>query len=460
MLSKIFTFAAYQLNNILMRSVNRLKKVWVELVGESADFRNVNIAVNSICVITFGLLSILIISDLLLGLYKVALLLGVLILINAVLYYFARYKKRYNAVILIYTLVSYIALGFSFLFNFGINGPTVLGFFLTFLLLVAIVGRKYHLAIALVHTVLLIGLYIAEYVFPHWFANFYSSDLVRIADWSFDYVICLAFTYFIVMFLRDNYKREHILAQQQAMDISEQNERLRNMMAEKDKLFSLISHDIASPLTLIQGYLEMLGDNAPAEAEREVRQDLLSLTRRTSDMLVNMLTWSKSQMQGVKINTQLFNVNELLQSNLPLYHSIAEAKDISIDTSACSDVFISADEEMTKAIFRNLLSNAIKFTPPEGKIQLAIERNGSLCYIHISDNGIGMSAEKQSELFILNSKTTYGTQNETGVGLGLVLCKEFAELQRGIIKVESTENEGSKFTVGLPLGEQRTKSKE
>ncbi|SKB81225.1 sensor histidine kinase [Daejeonella lutea] len=435
-----------------MRSDNRLKRVWVELVGESAEFRNVNIAVNSICVITCGLLFIMMVSDLMLGLYEVSAIVGGLILINAILFYFSRYKKKYNPVILIYTIVSYIALGLSFVFNFGINGPTVLGFFLTFLLLVAIVKRKYHLSIAIVHTAFLVALYFAEYVLPHWFIGGYSSDLIRIADWSIAYMICLAFTYFIVMFLRDSYKRERILAQQQAMDITEQNERLKNLIAEKDKLFSLISHDIASPLTLIQGYLEMLGDDIPADQQREVREGLLSLTRRTSDMLVNMLTWSKSQMKGVKINTQSFNVNELLQKNLPLYHSIAEAKDIRIDTSACNDVIIHADEEMTKAIFRNLLSNAIKFTPSDGEIRLAIERNGSLCYIHVSDNGIGMSPEKQKELFTLNSKATYGTHNETGVGLGLVLCKEFAELQKGIIRVESAENEGSRFTVGLPLG--------
>lgn len=434
-----------------MRSDNHLKRIWVELVGESAGFRNVNIAVNSICVITFGILLMLMISDLLLGLYEVAIILGVLIVINSIFYYYARYKKKYDRVILIYTIVSYIALGFSFLFNFGINGPTVLGFFLTFLLLVAIVKRKYHLIMALVHTAFLLALFFAEHILPHWFSDNYPSDLVRIADWSVAYIICLAFTYFIVMFLRDNYNREWILSQQRALDISEQNERLKTLIAEKDKLFSLISHDIATPLTLIQGYLEML-DDVPGKKETEVRNALLSLTRRTSDMLVNMLTWSKSQMKGVKINIQSFNVNQLLQSSLPLYHAIAEAKDISIDTSACSDVFISADEEMTKAIFRNLLSNAIKFTPSHGRIKLAIEKNGTLCYIHISDNGIGMSPGKQNELFTLNSQATYGTHNETGVGLGLVLCKEFVELQKGIIKVESVENEGSRFTVGLPLG--------
>ncbi len=433
-----------------MRSDNRLQKVWVELVGESAEFRNINIAVNSICVITFGLLFVMLMADLAIGLYKVSIVIFSLLLVNSVLYYFARYKKKYDAVILIYSILSYFALGFSFLFNFGINGPTVLGFFLTFLLLVAIVGRKYHLVIALVHTALLVALYSAEYILPHWFVDGYSSDLVRIADWSIAYMICLAFTYFIVMFLRDNYKRERILAQQRAIDISEQNEKLQILIAEKDKLFSLISHDIATPLTLIQGYLEMLGD-APVEKEADLRKDLLSLTRRTSDMLVNMLTWSKSQMKGTKLNTQSFNVNKVLQHNLPIYHSIAERKDIRIDSSACSDVFVSADEEMTKAIFRNLLSNAIKFTPSDGQIKLSVERNGTHCYIHIKDNGIGMSPEKQKELFTLSSKATYGTHNETGVGLGLVLCKEFAELQKGAIIVESSENEGSTFTVKLPL---------
>ncbi|MEJ7694833.1 HAMP domain-containing sensor histidine kinase [Daejeonella sp.] len=433
-----------------MRSKDRLKNIWVELVGESAELRNEHIAVNAMCLISFVLLMILVLFDIVMGMYNMALILGSMSIVSSFLYYYARYKQKYNAVIFIYTIASYAILGVCFVFNSGINGPTVLGFVLTFLLLTAIVKRKYHLTIACVHVVFLISLCLAEYQMPHWFPYSYSSGLVRIADWSFVFVLCMAFTYFIVMFLRSSYKREHILAEQRALDILEQNVRLQNLIAEKDKLFSLVSHDISTPLTLIQGYLEVLGD-APAEKEIEIRQGLLSLTRRTSDMLVNMLTWSKSQMNGVKINTQSFNVNELLHRNLPIYHSIAEAKDISIDTSACSDVFVSADEEMTKAIFRNLLSNAIKFTPSDGQIKLAIERDGRFCNIHITDNGIGMSPEKQQELFTLNSKATYGTHNETGVGLGLVLCKEFAELQKGNIIVKSTENEGSNFTVRLPL---------
>jgi signal transduction histidine kinase len=391
------------------------------------------------------------VSDLLLGLYGVSMVLGVLIVANAVLYYFYRYKKQYNAVILIYSIISYIALGLSFVFNFGINGPMVLSFFLTFLVLVAIVSRKYHLIIALVHTVLLISLYAIEYNFPQWFSNVYPADLAHIADWSIAYMVCLAFTCFIVIFLRDSYKRERLLAQQQASDIMDQNERLKVLIAEKDKLFSLISHDIAAPLTLIQGYLETMKDS-PSDKELAVRKNLLTLTRRTSDMLENMLTWSKSQMEGVKINIQTFNVNEIVQKHLPIYQSIAETKHISIDISACSDVFVSADKEMTKAILRNLLSNAIKFTPSEGAIKLSIEKNSLNCYVHITDNGIGMSAEKQDELFTLSSEATYGTHNETGVGLGLVLCKDFAKLQRGNITVKSTENEGSTFTVALPLG--------
>lgn len=434
-----------------MQSNRGFKKIWVGLVGESAEFHNINIAVNSICIITFGLLFVLCVSNVLIGIYNAAILIFALIVINSILYYVARYKKKYDAVILIYTIVSYFALGFNFLFNFGISGPTVLGFFLTFLLLVAIVHRKYHLIIVFIHTALLLCLYFVEYLNPAWFPDGYSSDLTRIADWSVAYIICLAFTYFMVMFLRDNYKRERILAQQQAKDIAEQNEKLKTLIAEKDKLFSLISHDIATPLTLIQGYLEIIGD-APAEKEAELKKNLLSLTRRTSDMLMNMLTWSKSQMKGVKINTQSFNINDLLQRNLPIYNSIAEAKDISIDSSGCMDIFVSADEEMTKAILRNLLSNAIKFTPSEGQIQLSTESNLTHCYVHITDNGIGMSSEKQLELFTLNSKATYGTHNETGVGLGLVLCKEFAEIQKGSIGVRSVENVGSTFTIGLPLG--------
>lgn len=433
-----------------MQLISRYKKLWSRLTGESEDLHNINIVVNSICVITFGLLFIMMISDILLGLYNASLLILSLLIVNAILYWYSRWRQKYDAVILIYTIISYFALGFNYLFNFGINGPTVLGFFLTFLLLVAIVHRKYHLLVAIVHTVLLIALYFVEYYIPQWFPSAYTSDLTRIADWSVAYLICLAFTYFIVIFLRDNYKKERLLAQQQAIDISVQNEQLKLLIAEKDKLFSLVSHDIATPLTLIQGYLEMLEDDH-VENEAQIKRELLKTTKRTSDMLMNMLTWSKSQMKGVKVDIQSFNLNDTIQRNLPLYYSIAKGKSIHIDVSRCEDVIVKADHEMTKAVIRNLLSNAIKFTPANGRIDLAVERNGTYCYLHIKDTGIGMSAEKMETLFKLSTKTTYGTDNETGLGLGLVLCKEFAELQDGSISVQSIEHQGSTFSVGLLL---------
>lgn len=433
-----------------MQSDKGFQKIWVKLVDDSTECRHLRIAVNSICLITLVLLFILLVSNLVLGLTKVSYVILGTIIITAFLYYFARYKKRYHTVILIYTIVSYMVLGLNFLFNFGIDGPSVLGFFLTFLLLVAILERKYHLIIAFTHTGFLISLFAAQFYYPEWFPETYSSDMIRITDWSVTYIICLVFTYFIVMFLRENYQREKLLAQQQATDILEQNKKLKSLLAERDKLFSIVAHDISTPLTLIQGYLELINE-APIEKEPELKRYLLTITKRTSDMLMNMLTWCKSQMQGVTVDFKSFNINEILKEKLPLYSSIAEVKDISIDSSECLDVFVTADMDMTKAIFRNLLSNAIKFTPSKGKIKISIEKNHSYCFIHVSDTGIGMSVEKQNQLFNLNPKTTYGTQNEAGVGLGLVLCKEFVELQKGSITLISSENKGSTFTVGLPL---------
>ncbi len=437
-----------------MSSNSAFREIWLKLAGDNSRFHNIHVAVNSICVISFVLLFILMVSNMIIGLTYAALMMSVLLVLSSVLYYFSRIKGAYKPVIWIYTVVSYFALTFNYFFNFGINGPTSFGFFLTFLLLVAIVPRKYHLLIALAHASLLISLFVFEYLFPERVSAKYTSDLTRIIDWSVAYIVCAGFMSLIVMFLRDNYKREKILARQQALDISRQNEELKSLMAEKNKLFSLISHDMAAPLSLIQGYLELIAE-APVEQEAGLKRELLNLTKRTSDMLNNMLTWSKSQMEGISVELEAVDVGGIIREKLPLYSSIAEAKDITIDVSGCRSMIVIADEQMTKAIVRNLVSNAIKFTPSGGRISVSTEETDTYCYVHVTDTGIGMSEEKQEDLFKLRSKATYGTENEAGVGLGLVLCREFAHLQGGEIMVISTENVGSTFTIKLPGAKQQ-----
>jgi two-component system sensor histidine kinase/response regulator len=423
--------------------MNKGLKAWKYLRGSEPEFTSNHIAVNATCLIALGLLLMLFVSDLVEGLMNAALLLFGFMIILSFLYYLSRYKRKYNPVIVIFSVASYLALIGNYFSNGGINGPTILGFFLTFLLLTSITKKQYHLLIGLLHVGILTALFFTEFKAPHSVFVQYASPYMRINDWIASYIISLLFTYVIISFLRNSYTRERELAEKQNIE-------LQNIMVEKDRLFSLVAHDVRSPLGLIQSYLELITESDLGEQEAEIKKDLLNLTKRTSDMLSNMLTWSKSQMEGVKLRLQTLSIHELIADKLAIYKSIAQRKGIKIVYVSRPDIEVVADKEMTKAVLRNLLSNAIKFTHRNGEIHITVSKSDTHCDIAIQDTGIGISKEREKDIFSIKSAATYGTENEKGIGLGLALSKEFMELQNGKIQYKSVPSIGTIFTISLP----------
>jgi two-component system sensor histidine kinase/response regulator len=220
----------------------------------------------------------------------------------------------------------------------------------------------------------------------------------------------------------------------------------------KDKLFSILAHDLRSPLVSIQNYLEILSDFKLDESEKlSIKKDLLNSTQHTQQMLSNLLSWSKSQMQGVTANLANVNLKEVLKSTFQIHKTIAAEKGILLTNQINNTVFIVADTDMLQLVVRNLINNAIKFTAPGGEITVSDDIIGDYCRIIIRDNGNGIPVEEQESIFSLKVNSTFGTKNEKGVGLGLVLCKEFTELQNGKITFESLPGIGTTFYVSFRL---------
>ncbi|MCY1528500.1 Sensor protein ZraS [compost metagenome] len=189
------------------------------------------------------------------------------------------------------------------------------------------------------------------------------------------------------------------------------------------------------------------------EEQQEVKQQLLQITRDTSDMLMNILTWSKSQMGGTHIQLTTLDVNEALKKSLKIEYSLAAKKQIDLQVIPGEPLSIIADPDMFQLVIRNLVNNAIKFTGNGGLVSVTAVREGEQCCIKVQDNGLGISAGQQKKLFKLKASATYGTNKERGVGLGLLLCKEFTELQGGEIAFESKEGAGSVFSLWFKLSE-------
>jgi signal transduction histidine kinase len=216
---------------------------------------------------------------------------------------------------------------------------------------------------------------------------------------------------------------------------------------------SIIAHDLRGPLSNIQNYLELVSEYGLDKEEREVVEgDLLKVTQSTLNMLSKLLIWSKSQMDGVTVKLSDLNLNDTLKNTLELERIMATKKNIDLTYAIDETISVVADSDMLQLVIRNLVSNAIKFTPPGGRIDVSTKKTNNECRISIADNGRGIPLEQQADIFSLKVRSTFGTSNEKGVGLGLILCKEFTDQQGGRIGFESTPGRGSTFFVFMPMG--------
>ena len=243
-------------------------------------------------------------------------------------------------------------------------------------------------------------------------------------------------------------KNKQINLQNQA--ILDQSKNLEDINRVKDKLFSIVSHDLKDSLTSIKGFIDLLKDGSLSQEEfNHLIPELSENANNASLLLFNLLNWSKSQMQSLEPKPSLFDIQEVFNDKIKLIEQQTEKKGIRIDDRSLRD-FVYADRSMVEIIVQNLLTNAVKFCEAGDTITIANHISNGNALISIGDTGVGISKENQSQLFQNNSFTTIGTKNEKGTGLGLTICKELVELNHGKIWVESTENIGSTFYVELP----------
>lgn len=230
---------------------------------------------------------------------------------------------------------------------------------------------------------------------------------------------------------------------------------LKELIATKDKLFSIVAHDLRSPFNSIIGFSELLIENSNdilLEDSEQYIKIINSSAKNTLILLDNLLNWAKSQTGQLSFNPEKILFSEVAQEIITLSKSIAKSKNIALECSCTDNLEIYVDVNMLNTVLRNLISNAIKFTNVGGHIKVSAASKQDHVKITISDNGIGIPKEKCNELFsIASNTTTPGTADENGSGLGLVLCKEFIQKNNGDIWVESEENKGSNFIFTLPI---------
>ncbi len=233
-----------------------------------------------------------------------------------------------------------------------------------------------------------------------------------------------------------------------------QKQELESLNYFKDKMLSVISHDVRSPLSTIQGLIEVTASgNISMEEFGEVAKHSRSKIQEINSFLENILYWAKNQLHGINLSVEPVNLSELSQMTVSLLSLSAENKAISITDNIPQDISVLADRETIKLVMRNLISNAIKFCNKNDKITLdAATLNGKV-RVMVSDTGPGIEPEDLNKLFKSDQKSTPGSNNEVGTGLGLLLCKEFVEKNGGEIGVSSKVGEGSAFWFTVKLNE-------
>ena len=237
--------------------------------------------------------------------------------------------------------------------------------------------------------------------------------------------------------------------------IVQQNDELRRTINNRDKMCSVIAHDLRSPMASIRMVLNLVVQTVSPEAIGPEMYYLIDKankeTEETHDLLDNLLKWTKSQTGRLKVAYQDFEVMDVVTGVYGIFTMIAETKNIALTMEEnVTGLKVRADKDMLNTVVRNFLSNAIKFTPEGSAIEIIVDKKDDFAKISIRDHGVGIAPDRIEGLFH-KGETTYGTNNEEGSGLGLQLCKDFAVKNGGDVMVESVLGEGSTFSVLVPI---------
>jgi two-component system, sensor histidine kinase and response regulator len=302
----------------------------------------------------------------------------------------------------------------------------------------------------------------------------YYFKLSEISYWvyAFNHILALGFIFYALFLIKQEHIRyqytlmvksrelhqQNLAIGKQRKEIAEkaalleiQTKELTELNQLKTKLFSVIAHDLKTPMYALRNlFLNMQQAKLSAKEIKEVIPDVTNEMNYVTSLMENLLLWARTQMKQASVQPEMLDLHHMIAETLGLLKLQADNKKIWLETCLQQPVYCFADREMISLVLRNILSNAIKFTPAHGTIWVSAKEHASVVEISVQDTGVGMSQEAIGQLFSDHYYTTRGTDSETGTGLGLKLCKDFLEKNGGSIQVNSNPGTGSIFSVMLP----------
>ena len=236
--------------------------------------------------------------------------------------------------------------------------------------------------------------------------------------------------------------------------LQKQTTELTELNALKNKLFSIIAHDLKTPMYALRNLFRTIQQqNIPAKEIKAMLPDMVNGLNYTTSLMENLLQWAKCQMQSEGAKIQILDIAKMIEEVIQLLRLQAEAKQLWIESNMNSTVLIMADKDMIDLVLRNLLSNAIKFTPAKGQISIGVNEMPSCAEVFVKDTGRGISPEAMQKISRNDYFSTNGTAHEPGTGLGLMLCKDFLKKNGAQLSIESEPEKGSTFSFSLPRPE-------
>jgi two-component system sensor histidine kinase/response regulator len=361
-------------------------------------------------------------------------------------------RRRYDLAQIAYFVLSPLATGIVYFW--GINMGVELSFILYGILSVFFIQDISQMLFAL-------GLSMVNYFILAVVCKNYTFQLAtaNLFFYLFNQLFAIGFIFYgLFLIKKENTGYQHSILQQKeeiaanGRLLQQQTDELTQLNAFKSRLFSIIAHDLKSPIYALRNlFRNMQQYDLPAEEIKGMVPEVVNELTYTTSLMENLLHWARSQMQADSVKPQFIDVSGLMTEVVRLLRLQADAKHIKVTHEADPSVVAFADKDMVNLILRNLLSNAIKYTPDNGSIEVGSHRTDTGIAIFVKDTGMGIPPDALQNIQGSNFFTTKGTAGEAGTGLGLMLCKEFVARNGGTLHIESLPGKGSTFTFVLPV---------
>ena len=367
--------------------------------------------------------------------------------------YLLRVKHAFKTAFYLASFSTYPILLFNFFHNDGILGPTFYILSLIHLLILSIVRTKHYTFWSILNVLFYFTLYCFGLYYGELIPQNYNSQFEILTDHLLTYSASILGITMIMFAMKRFISIQRRKVKEKTVALLKINKDLKQTNNQKDRIIAIISHDLKNPLQSIIQTLELINSGDLTEEDiKFLRMELLKTTKNTYNMMEDILEWSSFELKNAAKREKKTYIKELIQDTVEILNVIAKQKSIDLEVNYHQNPLLNLETDRLLLIFRNLVQNAIKFTLSGGHVIVDIYCQEEQLTLQITDNGVGISPKRLKNIFEQDIKSTYGTEQEKGTGMGLHMCFQSAHKLSGKLEVQSTEGVGSTFTLVIPTG--------